>query len=299
MLNWKLYLSDLEKWQIHITGSHIPVESSLTWELPKPHHQRLDEDTRDLILKYKDKKDTASIEHLLATKKGSQYGQVVPSSTKIKRFMQNKNKYQIYKEKKRTDSKTKSSCSELNTNFNVSEVITRAPVADHEVVIENNTECANSDVTFYEALPLAAHPQPNSGVLPQVVNEQGVGMLPPASVPHIQIHHNATGRDIYINTEELIPSCGNQQEYVFKSGVTSQSHVLNPEEQGFVGNQAVMSGNQLTGTSSGTIIAGQLPQVFHGESLSVVPHHVQMLPHDFGDIALLFAACQQQQQQQQ
>ena len=349
MLNWKLYLSDLEKWQIHITGSHIPVDSPVTWMLPRTHHQRLDEDTRDLILKYKDKKDTASIGQLLGAKKGTPCGQVIPSVSKIKRFMLNKKKYQLNTKKRKTNAQTKCTASDIEGDLNqneqdVSEEVISAPDVEHDIVIDNGIECADSGGGFYEAvqlpvdaqtsanvdvqlpvdaqtsaslpvqLPVNAqtsanvpvqlpvNAQTSANVLPQVISEQDISMIPPVSIPHIQIHHNATGRDIYINAGDIIPPCGTQPEFVLKPCVTSQQTIMTPEQEHFTGAQAVipsMPGNQMTCTPPGTLIAGHIQPVFPGEALSVVPQNIPMLGPEFGDIALLFAACQQQQQQHQ
>ena len=391
MLNWKLYLSDLEKWQIHITGSHIPVDSPVTWMLPRTHHQRLDEDTRDLILKYKDKKDTASIEQLLGAKKGTPCGQVIPSVSKIKRFMLNKKKYHLNTKKRESNAQTKCTAADIEGDLNqneqgVSEEVISAPDVEHDIVIDNDIECADSGGGFYESvqLPVDDHTSANvpvqlpvdaqtsasvpvhlpvnaqtsanmpvqlpvnaqtsanmpvqlpvnaqtsanmpvqlpvnaqtsanmpvqlpvnaqtsANVLPQVISEQDMSMIPPVSVPHIQIHHNATGRDIYINAGDIIPPCGTQPEFVLKPCVTSQQTIMTPEQEHFTGAQAVMPsmpGNQMTCTPPGTIIAGHIQPVFPGEALSVVPQNIPMLGPEFGDIALLFAACQQQQQQQQ
>ena len=363
MLNWKLYLSDLEKWQIHITGSHIPVDSPVTWMLPRTHHQRLDEDTRDLILKYKDKKDTASIEQLLGAKKGTPCGQVIPSVSKIKRFMLNKKKYHLNTKKRKNNAQTKCTAAVIEGDLNqneqgVSEEVISAPDVEHDIVIDNDIECADSGGGFYEAeqLPMDAqtsanvhvqlpvnaqtsahvpsqlpvntqtsanvpvqlpvnaqtsanvpvqlpvNAQTSANALPQVISEQDMSMIPPVSVPHIQIHHNATGRDIYINAGDIIPPCGTQPEFVLKPCVTSQQTIMTPEQEHFTGAQAVMPsmpGNQMTCTPPGTIIAGHIQPVFPGEALSVVTQNIPMLGPEFGDIALLFAACQQQQQQQQ
>lgn len=91
MLSWKLYLSDLEQWRIQITGSHVPIDSRVNWTLPAGDKERLDEDTRDLILSYS-KKETFDneIRQVIAQKHAFACPCQVPSNGKIKRFIVNK-----------------------------------------------------------------------------------------------------------------------------------------------------------------------------------------------------------------
>lgn len=95
MLAWKLYLSDLEQWRIQITGSHVPVDSKITWTLPVSDKERLDEDTRDIIMAFS-KKDKRSrnneIRQVIAQKNSFSSARLVPSTKKIQRFIENKRK---------------------------------------------------------------------------------------------------------------------------------------------------------------------------------------------------------------
>ena len=321
MLNWKLYLSDLEKWQIHITGSHIPANSKVVWTLPAPIYQRLDEDTRDLILKYKDKKDSSSIEQMLMAKRSAPCGGSVPSSVKIRRFMQNKKKYQLTKAKQKPAVETDNTRNQNELTESPTEPVDDAnlevcqiPATDNEVlVVTDNSEdqqaAVSAGVTFYpyEAIPISCPPQQSTSMFPAVISDQAVSVpvLHPAPIPQIHIHHNDSARDIFLNAENLIPSSVNQSEQHMPP---PQQLIVNQEEQNFPGSQPVMTeivgtqldpGIQMPGSQPGTIIAGHIPQYIQAEHVPIVPQAVQMVPSDFGDIALLFAACQQQQQQQQ
>lgn len=96
MINWKLYLSDLDRWRIQITGSHVPVD--VDWHLPYGDRERFDEDTRDLILKCSQKTtDDVEIMELIAQKQKFASLRSVPSCQRIKRFRKNR----FYKEKTR------------------------------------------------------------------------------------------------------------------------------------------------------------------------------------------------------
>ena len=228
MLNWKLYLSDLEKWQIHITGSHIPIDSKVVWTLPAPIYQRLDEDTRDLILKYKDKKDSASIEQMLMAKRDAPVGGSVPSSVKIRRFMLNKKKYQQTKAKQKPVVETKSANNQDEQTECVAEAVEsgkfevfQVPAPDNEaVVVTDNSEeqqaVVNPSVPFYpyEAVPISCPSQQSTSMFPAVISEQAVSvpMLHSAPIPHISIHVNDTGRDVFVNAENVLPSSANQCE---------------------------------------------------------------------------------------
>ncbi|XP_045171430.2 uncharacterized protein LOC123533700 isoform X2 [Mercenaria mercenaria] len=93
MINWKLYLSDLDKWRIQITGSHVPI--SMDWILPYGEKERFDEDTRDLIIECSQKAaDDIEIKELIAQKQKFASPRAIPSCQRIKRFRKNR----IYKE---------------------------------------------------------------------------------------------------------------------------------------------------------------------------------------------------------
>ena len=313
MLNWKLYLSDLEKWQIHITGSHIPIDSDVIWTLPAPIYQRLDEDTRDLILKYKDKKDLASIEQMLIAKNDAPSVGAVPSSVKIRRFMLNKKKYQQTRSKQKPVVESKSTASQSEQTESVAEPVEvfQVPVPDNEgVVVTDSAEeqqvVTNPSATFYqyEAIPISCPPQQSTNVFPTVINDQTVS-VPMVHPGPITIHNNETAADIIVNAENVIPSSASQCEQHMPAPQTIMVH---PEEQTFTGNLPVMAeilgsqldpGSQIVGSQPGTIIAGHIPQFIQAEHMPMVPQAVQMVPSDFGDFAVLFAACQQQQQQEQ
>lgn len=96
MINWKLYLSDLDRWRIQITGSHVPLD--VDWHVPYGDRERFDEDTRDLILKCSQKTtDDVEIMELIAQKQKFASLRSVPSCQRIKRFRKNR----FYKEKAR------------------------------------------------------------------------------------------------------------------------------------------------------------------------------------------------------
>ncbi len=66
LVNLKLFLSDLSRWRVHISGSHVPPDSGLIWHPPNPSGQRLDEDARDVIMKYsREKESSANIAEFL------------------------------------------------------------------------------------------------------------------------------------------------------------------------------------------------------------------------------------------
>ncbi|XP_060575905.1 uncharacterized protein LOC132733302 [Ruditapes philippinarum] len=89
MINWKLYLSDLEKWRIQITGSHVPFDT--VWRLPYGEKERFDEDTRDLILEFAQKStNDVEIKELIAQKQKFASPRAIPSCKRIKRFRKNR-----------------------------------------------------------------------------------------------------------------------------------------------------------------------------------------------------------------
>lgn len=92
MLIWKLYLSNLDQWKITITGSHVPIDSKVNWTLPTGTKGRLDEDTRDLILKFSDKATSHEEIKQIISQKPSLAGREVPSYKRISRFVLNKKK---------------------------------------------------------------------------------------------------------------------------------------------------------------------------------------------------------------
>ncbi|ESO94330.1 hypothetical protein LOTGIDRAFT_232559 [Lottia gigantea] len=50
LLNLKIFLSDLTKWRIQITGSHVPDNSSLPWQPPSVSKQLMNQSTKDFII---------------------------------------------------------------------------------------------------------------------------------------------------------------------------------------------------------------------------------------------------------
>lgn len=109
MLVWKLYLSDLDQWRIQITGSHVPIGSKVTWTIPVGDSERLDEDTRDLILSFSGKQSFENeIRQAIAQKQSFMSARHVPSSGKIKRF--------IVSRQRRRKRKTEKVCKKLNTD---------------------------------------------------------------------------------------------------------------------------------------------------------------------------------------
>ena len=67
-INMKIFLADLTKWRVHITGSHIPPESPVLWVPPPPDKQRLDEDLRDLMISCSNLGDPTEVSHTLKNK---------------------------------------------------------------------------------------------------------------------------------------------------------------------------------------------------------------------------------------
>ncbi len=68
LVNLKLFMSNLTKWRVHLTGAHLPVDCRLMWEPPPPQTQRLDEDTRDLIVSFSNKVTSSEIAEILSSK---------------------------------------------------------------------------------------------------------------------------------------------------------------------------------------------------------------------------------------
>lgn len=65
MINLKIYLSDLTKWRVHITGSHVPPDGPVQWQRPPKKRQRIDEDTRDFIVYHSSKVNPTQIADML------------------------------------------------------------------------------------------------------------------------------------------------------------------------------------------------------------------------------------------
>lgn len=66
MINLKLFLSDLSRWRVHLSGCHVPIESNVLWEPPAHAVQRIDEDVRDVLLSNSDKASSSQIHEILA-----------------------------------------------------------------------------------------------------------------------------------------------------------------------------------------------------------------------------------------
>lgn len=99
MINWKLYLSDLDQWRIQITGSHVPIDAKVPWIIPHGANERLDEDMRDLILECSQKSaHDAEIKELITQKQKFASPRAIPSCLRISRFRKHR-----YKKSKRID----------------------------------------------------------------------------------------------------------------------------------------------------------------------------------------------------
>lgn len=72
LINLKLFLTDLSKWRVHITGAHIPADSLMMWVPPPADKQRLDEDLRDLMISCSNLGSPKEVTNLLAGKMHSQ-----------------------------------------------------------------------------------------------------------------------------------------------------------------------------------------------------------------------------------
>ncbi|XP_052272334.1 uncharacterized protein LOC127872889 isoform X2 [Dreissena polymorpha] len=91
MLCWKLYLSDINQWRIQLSGNHVPVDSGIEWRPPTGDPERLDEDTRDIIL-LAAKSRAADIYQVISRRYRDSAARIIPSSVRIKRFLMNKQK---------------------------------------------------------------------------------------------------------------------------------------------------------------------------------------------------------------
>ncbi|KAL3873899.1 hypothetical protein ACJMK2_036978 [Sinanodonta woodiana] len=88
MVNLKMFLSDVSKWRVHITGQHIPIDSPYTW-IPPHDGQRLDEDIRDVILSYPEiKTNSSKISDMINIKPRGPCS-LVPSRRQINRLRSN------------------------------------------------------------------------------------------------------------------------------------------------------------------------------------------------------------------
>ncbi|XP_041352422.1 uncharacterized protein LOC121370940 isoform X1 [Gigantopelta aegis] len=104
MVNLKLYLSDLTEWRVHLTGSHVPDQSGVSWEPPPPHVQRLSEDRRDAIILYSTgMTNSADILDVLSSDPNNEMDEEIVSKRKISRFlssMKKRRKFHSYDCKK-------------------------------------------------------------------------------------------------------------------------------------------------------------------------------------------------------
>ncbi|KAK6182708.1 hypothetical protein SNE40_010331 [Patella caerulea] len=50
LVNFKIFLSDLTKWRVQMTGCHVPDDSTVPWVPPDVAHQRMNQNTRDFII---------------------------------------------------------------------------------------------------------------------------------------------------------------------------------------------------------------------------------------------------------
>ncbi|WAR19581.1 hypothetical protein MAR_001419 [Mya arenaria] len=99
LLCWKLYLSDLDQWRIKLSGSHVPVDSGVTWVPPHKTRVRMDEDTCDAILKYSEKESSGvDIQKAIAATESSS-ARTIPSKVKISRFLTHHKKKVLQKER--------------------------------------------------------------------------------------------------------------------------------------------------------------------------------------------------------
>ncbi|CAH1791459.1 unnamed protein product [Owenia fusiformis] len=60
MINLKLFLGDLTRWRIHITGHHLPPGLDIAWVPPEKSRERLDENVRDFVVAASSEKSATS-----------------------------------------------------------------------------------------------------------------------------------------------------------------------------------------------------------------------------------------------
>ena len=89
MVNFKLYLSHLNEWRVHLTGSHVTAQSGHVWQPPPPHVQRLSEDRRDAIILHSSSKAKPSniVEVLSCDSSTEVEAKVAISKRKISKFV--------------------------------------------------------------------------------------------------------------------------------------------------------------------------------------------------------------------
>ena len=161
MLAWKLYLSDLEQWRIQITGSHVPVDSKVMWTLPIGDKERLDEDTRDLILAYSEKETVDNeIRQVIAQKRSFSSACQVPSAKKIKRFIVNKKRKQATRDQNVRESHNKVDDPEPSTShtaastssFRQPDMVTGSTVEEsvgnYQFLTEHDAQDGSADYTL-------------------------------------------------------------------------------------------------------------------------------------------------------
>ena len=88
LVNLKLFLSDLSRWRVHISGSHVPPGSGIIWHPPAPSEQRLGEDARDVIMKYsRERESSANIAELLVKQKQMKGHDHISSRKRVSYFV--------------------------------------------------------------------------------------------------------------------------------------------------------------------------------------------------------------------
>ena len=168
MINWKLYLSDLEKWRIQITGTHVPFD--VDWRIPYGEKERFDEDTRDLILEFAQKStDDVEIKELIAQKQKFASPRAIPSCKRIKRFRKNRLYKEMAKNHSVHDTDESSGINECTSKRAVNKNTT--PVVVEEVI--NNSEATeNEQSQDYTALAVVNNPKHEDKNVETVQEEQ-------------------------------------------------------------------------------------------------------------------------------
>lgn len=133
MINMKLFLSDLSKWRVHLSGSHIPLDSHMIWEPPAPEKQRISEDTRDAIICNADRSSSSKIQELLRKSTVSSLSDSIPSKRKICRFVSSMKK----RRKLRKYDKSKSGSNICDAESNECSQLEN----EHQIKCENGEKC--------------------------------------------------------------------------------------------------------------------------------------------------------------
>lgn len=150
MINMKLYLSDLLKWRVHLSGSHIPLDSHMIWEPPAPEKQRISEDTRDAIMCNADKSSSTKIQELLRKSTVNSLSNSIPSKRKICRFVSSMKKRR--KLRKYDKSKSSSDVNDAESNDQNEHGQVTCKSENTEKCIYNNAQGAADYSVVYEVI---------------------------------------------------------------------------------------------------------------------------------------------------